>query len=804
MSNILLINTRPTRDYVRMDHDPGVERYFLALEERGPKLGDIRTEPNNGLLILGKVLRHHGHSVTYLDVNALEYKHFLQHGRFFTFQQMVDCIARAATDHEFLFFSSIVVAIDDTLATIDILKQRFPDRFMILGGTFPSLMPDYCLNRSKGVDALVIGEGEELCPKIVNAYVHHDFHELETAQGIYFRRGPHKPMEHREGFNIVDLERLGPLAFPDWSLLDPELGPHVYRVMTARGCGFKCSYCVPSHMCGHRVRYYDMEDVLACIREIKEVYGAKNYVIGDLTFFYDQKKSRDLLRRVADMNIDLPFWCQTHLSRINHENLTLLKQAGCCQLAVGVESINPSIIENINKGTTPRQVIEKLLLIKQHGIETQTYFIIGIPGDTAETIALNKEFIKYGIESGYIDRPHIGVYVPYPGPAAHEGMDIRSHDYRYYTQGIFRDIPTRAVFASKEMTSDQIDKAFINCLEEVGASLEKTSRHTHPSTKYRAINRVIQGAEAIYLLQRLHKRNFDKKMTVFNLVQSIRPASTTVISDTIYEEQDYVLCSAEAANCGDALDLLQRFDGAVDTILLDSDVKNEWSRDLLNKAPGKVRHSRLIRYHDLMCWARCIVHILLHQLEHQLLDVHVLITPETLLARRIRTILEDTGAAISLVDNLPPHDHEGFHAVISAALDKTPLQPKILDLIPRGGLLIDGGIGTVDDTVLQKAKAQGIRVFRPDMRKFIAAEIFLHTEFQRFFNTSVGMKNIQGLPLVAGGIYAAQGHVVVDSINAPKQILGITDGQGGLVPKEKLTAEQQKLILKASNILINQ
>lgn len=473
MSKILLVNTRPTRHYTALSLDERLSRYFSALEKQGDKLGDMRTEPNNGLLIIGGCLKSAGHQVDYLDLSAMEYHAFNRFGSFYTMEQMVKTVVARSIDCDFIFFSTIIVGVDDCLKLVDSVKYHCPDRTIVLGGSFPSVDPEYCLKNCDGIDALVIGEGEKLSEKIVQAYESKDFQALRLESGLIFRERKNSPYVKRSGYNLINLVELKERVIPDWSLVNPTLSRHSYRVMTSRGCGFRCTFCVPSHLNRHILRKIDKRIVLKAIHRLKEKYNAKDYIIGDLTFLYDEKHSREVLDLIVRHKIGLPFWCQTHLSRIKEANLDLLKRAGCAQIAVGVESIDPSILRNINKGISTHEIIQKLTMIKRFGIEVQTYFIVGLPGDSVEKINLNRRFVEYCIENKLIDRTHIGIYVPYPGIKGNKGIENIEDDYSLYTQGVFKDIPARPVYRTNRLSRGELEEAYNEFLGSTGRVFQK-------------------------------------------------------------------------------------------------------------------------------------------------------------------------------------------------------------------------------------------------------------------------------------------------------------------------------------------
>ncbi len=803
MSKILLVNTRPTRNGVELNLDPRVEAYFDSLEARGPKFGDTRTEPNNGLLILGHNLRHAGHQAEYLDLNMEDYEHFLQTGCFLSRAEMLERLAERARDCDFVFFSAIVVGIDETLWALDALKQRFPDKIMVLGGTFASLMPDYCLEHCQEVDALVIGEAEIISSVLIDAYQSGDFRRLASAEGVVFREERGRPYTWREGFNIVDLDVLGDLAMPDWSLLSGDPSRHVYRVMTSRGCGFRCKFCVPSHMSGHQVRHIDKEVILGALRRLKEEYQATSYVIGDLTFFFNPQRSREILRLIAQEDVGLPFWCQTHLTRVNRRNLELLREAGCRQMAVGVESINASILANINKGIDPREIVRKLLLIKEFGIETQTYFIVGLPGDNLDTIRLNCDFICYGIQQGFIDRTHMGVYVPYPGLPREEHITRESQEYRLYTQGVFRDIPATPVFSLAEIPREQVEEVFFESLGRVGQALRRSPmrslEHLAPTSRHT----IILGSEVVSLIHRLRQAAGPGSLKVVNVVQGLREDGVSFVSPHLQFMGDFVIGNLELSGEVRSEEIFRQLDGAADILLVDADQKSVHSAGFLRAARETVCKSKLLFYSDVQAWCRSVLSLIFHECAYDLNDKLIRMVPDNILARNLAGMLQLFGPRLEVGNGQRLDGHQQpCDVFVSCSLSGDKPGEAVLEQVKPHGVIIDAGIGSFQDRVYQIASRRGMFVLRPDMRIMIAAEIFQGLEYERFRKESFGVRRVEDdLTLVAGGVVGEQGSIVVDSAQRPRYIFGFANGKGHLLAQDELGGRERDLLVRAQDLL---
>ncbi len=794
MSNILLINTRPTRNYDVLDIQPGVKDYFHALEKVGPKMGDTRTEPNNGLLIIGNCLLANKHKVEYLDINHLEYKNYLQTGDFFSLRKIILIIEQRSMNHDFLFFSSIITGIDDTLKIIDEISVRLPDKTIFLGGTFPSLEPDYCIKNSSGIDALIIGEGEDICNPLVESFRKKDFSKLENTHGLIYRKSKNESYINLPGHNVADIKALGPLAFPAWKLLSNELEPHVYRVMSSRGCGFHCSFCVPSHMSGHTVRNHNIEHIISSIKRIKNEFHADNYVIGDLTFLYDQKFGQELLERIILEKLDLPFWCQTHLSRITEKNISLLKKAGCAQLAIGIESISPSVLSNINKGINERVIVEKLQLIKKYGIEVQSYFIIGLPGDNNETVEINKHFIKYAVENQLIDRTHIGLYVPYPGTTIDSSITVSSNDYSLYTQGVFIDIPSKSVAGNGEMTSDEITVAYEKCLTIVGEALRNIKNlSTSPEA-------VVLGAEAISVIARIRAKAGSTRKAVINIVQGINQIPSPFVSANIFENDEYVVGSAEVYNSDEFEAILNVVYSSIDIVLIDAGIKSSESENIINCVKDYLPEDKIVWYSDIQAWLRTVQDMVLYLSTGKLIDKRILLAPSNSFIDRLKTQLDDFCGKVHIAgsENDKRISYDFLITYGELALGQIE---KLLGMIKTGGYFIDSKICSVNDAIMKSAKRNNINVLRPDMRNHILSEVLIGMNYKDFVSRTIGKKEHDGVSIVSGGLLGEKDDIIVDSVNFPKTIIGVADGSGKTIPLNKLEQKHRIHFNKIKNLI---
>ncbi len=179
---------------------------------------------------------------------------------------------------------------------------------------------------------------------------------------------------------------------------------------TSRGCPALCTFCLwPQTHSGHRWRLRSPEDVAAEVRWAREAFpGLKEIFFDDDTFNYQKARTLELCRRLKPLGAT---WSCTSRVTTDYETLKAMKEAGCRLLIVGYESGDPEILKNVKKGATVEMALRFTQNCKKLGLKVHGDFIVGLPGETRQTIRRTIEFAKR------LDCETIQVSVahPYPG-----------------------------------------------------------------------------------------------------------------------------------------------------------------------------------------------------------------------------------------------------------------------------------------------------------------------------------------------------------------------------------------------------
>ncbi|WP_322798250.1 B12-binding domain-containing radical SAM protein [Thermoflexus sp.] len=186
-------------------------------------------------------------------------------------------------------------------------------------------------------------------------------------------------------------------------------GPYTF-IVTSRGCTAGCTYCIKHVSYQYSIRLRSPESIVEEVRHLVDL-GIRNiHMYADLFTI-----SRDQVVGMCDLLIQeglrIRWTCNSRVDYVDREMLRKMAQAGCWLISWGIESANEQILKGVRKGYRLEQAPQALRWAKEAGIKNWGYFIIGLPGETEETIRQTIEFAK----SLPLDLALFHIAAPYPG-----------------------------------------------------------------------------------------------------------------------------------------------------------------------------------------------------------------------------------------------------------------------------------------------------------------------------------------------------------------------------------------------------
>jgi radical SAM superfamily enzyme YgiQ (UPF0313 family) len=305
----------------------------------------------------------------------------------------------AGLDPVVVGITAVSATIGNALFLAQLAKTLFPSAFVVLGGHHASYEWRTLLNANRFLDAVVIGEGEIPFPALVERVAHdrngaHDFHGIEGVawrgpDGAAISTGWCRGHEDLDQLSFPD-DRAGLLNAADYEI---KYG----RVITARGCPFKCSFCSTAEFTGRRVRKRRAEGLLDELRYYRDTYGVKRFSFDDDIFTVDRKRALEICQAIISSGLfrTIEWGCNTRMDCIDELLIDVMAQAGCRFILFGIESGSPEVQDRFGKGRRSlHRFREKLTHMLRKGIEPQLNFILGLPGEDSNSILLIRNLLK--------------------------------------------------------------------------------------------------------------------------------------------------------------------------------------------------------------------------------------------------------------------------------------------------------------------------------------------------------------------------------------------------------------------------
>jgi radical SAM superfamily enzyme YgiQ (UPF0313 family) len=364
--------------------------------------------PPLGIGYLSSYLKRHGHEVGIVDaLNAgLSLEEVLHECRTF------DLVGISALSTFILEASSLSRALKEKGHTI------------VLGGPHPSFLPKDTLECS-GADFVVAGEGERALLHIADSL------DAGMSPGNYpgLISSPGDPPSRS-----TPIEDLDSLPFPDWKQMDPRRygkAPHgsivrefpLASMVTSRGCSFGCKFCSSPSLWGRRVRFRSPENVADELEYLAGDFGVREIHFEDDNITLKREHMEKICELIINRNLRLSWALITgiRVESVDRDLLRLMKKSGCYYISFGIESGDQDILDGIDKKTDLATIERAVTMARREGIMTQGSFILGLPGENADTI---EKTVKFALKIP-LDRAVFFHYDVLPGSAFWEEIAIR-------------------------------------------------------------------------------------------------------------------------------------------------------------------------------------------------------------------------------------------------------------------------------------------------------------------------------------------------------------------------------------------
>lgn len=350
---------------------------------------------------------------------------------FLTFEQAVERIADRKP--AILGIHIMITLSAHAIRLAKVLRNILPDTLFICGGPLPTLYPE---RFTRHFDVIFRGESDVTFPNFCRDYLDsggrenfHSYLNLSAYPGIYVRKGTdvlaREPIHHERA--ILDA-----LPVPDRSWgehtqyhqfwLDRS-GCKPATILLTRGCPFHCDFC-SKPVFGSHFRTRSLAKIMDEVEDIKK-YGYDQLWIADDCFTMDIDFIEQFCRCMVQRKAGVTWTCLARADMLTDKTIRLMRQAGCVQVYLGLESGDDETLRLMNKNTTVKTGVQAVYRLYREDIKCGAFFIVGYPGETRDSI--EKTFnLALSLPLKEIS---FNVPFPLPGSALHarvSGLDANS------------------------------------------------------------------------------------------------------------------------------------------------------------------------------------------------------------------------------------------------------------------------------------------------------------------------------------------------------------------------------------------
>jgi len=399
---------------------------------------------------------------------------------------------KIARDYEFLVLFTSTPGFPGDIRLVKKIRESNPKIKIAFVGPHVSVLPERSLKDCPEIDFVVRKEFDYAACEFANGK------PLEEILGIsYLKNGSvvHAP-DRPEVQDLDSLPHVTEIYRRDLDVTKYNvpflLYPYV-SLYTTRGCPAQCTFCLwPQTLSGHPWRKRSTDDVALEMAKAKEFWpNVREFFFDDDTFNIQKVRTIELCSKLKPLKLT---WSCTSRVTTDYETLKAMKEAGCRLLIVGYESGDPQILKNIKKGATVERARQFTKDCHKLGLVVHGDFILGLPGETHETINTTIAFAKeldvetiqvsvahaypgtelydYAVKNGFMvgdnkmvdEGGHQLAHIQYPGLPAEEILESvhRFYDEYYFRpKAVFRILRKAAFHAADRKRLYHEAKAFL-------------------------------------------------------------------------------------------------------------------------------------------------------------------------------------------------------------------------------------------------------------------------------------------------------------------------------------------------------
>ena len=335
----------------------------------------VLVQPFEGVSYITTVLHNAGYRVKIIDVRlaADPVDEALKQAL-----SGIDVLGIATYEDGFNFIESLVSRV----------KEACPKMPVILGGSLVTSAPEVIM-KNISADMAVLGEGELTILELMDLITNNNLGRINEIAGLCYKDSKGNLIFTQKRPQMEDLNSLPVMNLSLWPQV--KKNPRIKELIFShsRGCYMNCSFC---YRTTPQLSLKSVEKVKQELTELKAKHDFEFIYFVDLTFVIDKQRASEICAVLKEFKVR---WsCMTRVQNLDREILTKMKESGCQVILYGFESLDETVLKKAHKGISPMEIKEMMELTQSIGIQVAGLFIVGLPGETKESLSKVISFVK--------------------------------------------------------------------------------------------------------------------------------------------------------------------------------------------------------------------------------------------------------------------------------------------------------------------------------------------------------------------------------------------------------------------------
>ncbi len=360
----------------------------------------------------------------------------------------------------FVGFSCTTATFLDGVRIAGQIKKIRTEIQVVFGGVHVSALKEKIIDRYLVIDYVVVGEGEHTLHRLLTAAPD----EKAGIKNLVLRSESGKAVF--TGFRKKQLD-LDTLPFPAYEKLSGF--PNAYKLpifnypsvpnascISSRGCPYACSYCDRS-VFRRTFRYNSARYLYHHLKYVKDKYGIRHINFYDDQFTFNRKRVEQFAELMIEKPLKMTFNCAARAEHLDAPLLDLMKKAGCWMISLGIETGDEDLLAKHRQNPDLEMIARKVELIKKAGIRVKGLLMMGLPGETRQSIQKSKTYVNSLKLSDF----NLAKFTPFPGSPIYDQIQKTGPVMGNFDENWEKMDCMQFVFVPKGMTKAELDEEFI-------------------------------------------------------------------------------------------------------------------------------------------------------------------------------------------------------------------------------------------------------------------------------------------------------------------------------------------------------